>query len=697
MKKFTAIFSLVIFLVISVSSQTRLQILETLLPLELLKEIINESSGDLALQNEIFLTAVNRNRLPEEYVKGYFETDFILKKLKEYGIEDASVIEFSGSFSGANETWDAEMAELWTVEPAKRKIADLNEIATSLCSGSFSCDVTAELAYVGPGNRESFYEGKEIEGKIVLVNGRPESARRLAVEKFGALGLIGYSSSHPEYDRDQVGWNSIRPSENEKKTFAFMISTRQGQDLRDVLESGTKIIIRALCKTQMIPYKNEMVSALLKGSEYPDEELVFTAHLFEGFAKQGANDDASGCVAILEVARVIKKLMVSGKVPSLKRSIRFLFIPEISGSAAFIRQHPEIAQRFFANINEDMVGEALIKNNAHFCLKQTPWSIPSYLNDVLAALYEWVGQTNRVTIESRDMILPIVSPTGTRDPFYYAIDPYYGASDHVVFIEGGVKVPAVMMIAWPDMWYHTSGDLPDKSDSTQLKRVVVISAAAALFLANADKNEVEKMIVETSGRGMSRLSLDRLSAEKLILKAPEKDIHTLFKEARNFVSQAFAREKEALSSVEFFIKGHTSLENFLNVKMKGLEDLEKHYLEELDGVYKLKCQKENIKPQKVRLSKDETRLSKLVPVRTEKMKGRFDSRSFREEIRKLKDLPRYSLGRTEFEARNFIDGKKSILDIRNAVSAELNPVSLQDVENFMKVLEKTGFIQIHQK
>ena len=35
------------------------------------------------------------------------------------------------------------------------------------------------------------------------------------------------------------------------------------------------------------------------------------------------------------------------------------------------------------------------------------------------------------------------------------------------------------MIVWPDQWYHSSGDTPDKSDATQFKRVVTISAAAA--------------------------------------------------------------------------------------------------------------------------------------------------------------------------------------------------------------------------
>ena len=89
---------------------------------DILRAIINEASGELALQNEIVLTGVNRNRKPEEYQKGYFETAFILDKLREYGINEAAIVDLPVE---EKTTWDAESAELWIVEPDLRKIADL--------------------------------------------------------------------------------------------------------------------------------------------------------------------------------------------------------------------------------------------------------------------------------------------------------------------------------------------------------------------------------------------------------------------------------------------------------------------------------------------------------------------------------------------------------------------------------------------
>lgn len=669
---------------------------KTILPIELLMEIINESSGEMAFHNEIILSGVNRNREAEEYKNGYYETRFIEKKLKEYGIRDVSIIELPKSFfSRQGETWDAISAELWMIKPQKIKLTDLREIPATLCQGSYSFEGEAELIYVGKGDNEAYYKEKDVKDRFILVNGPPEPARKIGVEKFGALGIIAYSSSHPEFDPDQVGWNSIRVSEKDKKTFAFMISTRMGNDLRDRLERNEKIILRASCKTQMVPYKEECLTALIKGDEKPDEELIFTAHIFEGFAKQGANDNVSGCVALMETARVIQTLKDSGRI-KLKRSIRFLFIPEISGTVSFLEKFPDIKKKIYANINEDMVGEALIKNNSIFQMKSTPNSIPSYLNDVVASLIEWIGEVNRINLK-RTPPLPIYAPTGTRDPFYYAIDPYDGGSDHIVFVDGGVRIPAIMLICWPDMWYHTDRDSPDKSDPTQLKRVVVLSVASAIFLSNAGEKEVCEMINLSYSRGLKRLGDDKIKAWRISRDAKPEEIHRAYKEAKNIIIQGGIRERETLMSISFFIGSEQNLLRILSKHIESISSVEKKILSETQEFYNYLCSKNSIRPDELKLSKEELEASRLIPVRTEKMKGFFNSFGFREFLRDKKDLPQYNLGPAEFEVRNFIDGKRNILEIRNAVSAEYYPIEIKDVINYFKVLESAGFIKIERK
>ncbi len=579
----------------ALSAQPAEGIPRTLLPLPLLRAIINEASGDMALQNEILIAGVNRNRKAEEYKEGYFEPKFLIERLKEYGIPDCRIIDLP---TRSPQTWDAVRGELWITKPTLRKIADLKEIAASLCSGSATMDVTAPLVYVGPGNQDRYYEGKDVKGKIILVNGSPGAGQRMGVEKYGALAVIGYASSHAEFDPDEVGWNSISAAAGMKPTVGFNVSTRQGNDLRDQLERGAVIEVRAMAETQMVEAKDQMVEALIPGSDYPNEELVFTAHLYEGVAKQGANDNISGCVAILETARTLRKLMDDKAIAPLKRSVRFLFVPEISGTNAYIRMHPEISRRFFANINHDMVGEGLIKNQSLMELVQTPRSLPTYLNDVVRAFYEWMGTTQR-NADGKEAYLPVWSPTGSRDPFYYVIDPFSGGSDHQVFTHGGVRVPSAFMIVWPDQWYHTSGDTPDKSDSTQLKRVVVISAASAVFMAGAGPEEVERLIAEVGARSFERIGREKARAETMLREAAPAKLHAVYREADNILAQAFLYEEECLESIRFFIKGQAGLEALLKAQMAAVTGGAGPVGKSLEAAYRQRCTRETLVPQKI--------------------------------------------------------------------------------------------------
>ncbi|MEN6561193.1 MAG: M28 family peptidase [Acidobacteriota bacterium] len=659
---------------------------------QVLQAVVNEASGELALQSEISLAGFVRNRKAEEYRTGYFESAFVLAKLREYGLDEAFTVDLPVR---GRTTWDAESAELWMVEPERRKITDLDAVPACLCSGSESTDTTAELVYVGPGNREECYKDKDVEGKILLVNGSPEMARRIGVLKHGAAGLVGWSSSHPEFDRDEVGWSGLRPAEKDRAAFGFMISERQGQELRDSLERGERVVLRAVARTQLVEgYKDQLTVGLIKGAERPDEELVFTAHLYEGWAKQGANDNASGAAAILETARVLKKLVSEGRIPPLKRSVRFLFVPEISGTAAYLRLNPDIRKRIFADINLDMVGEGLVRNQSYFRLNQTPWSLPTYLNDVMASYIEWMGDSQRDAQEANWTTGGVLAPTGSRDPFYFLVERYSGGSDHDVFVDGGIRIPAVLMIVWPDQWYHTSGDTPDKSDATQLKRVVAISAAAAEFLANAGPAEASRIMAEISARQGGRLGEDRARAERLLLAAGAKSVHEAAREARVLVNQGAAREKKALASVRYFIRADAGTEAVLGGRLARLDAVRAAGLKDIDDLYASRCRALGVKAVKAAPTGDETRLAGLVPVRAERAEATM---GLRDEMRKLNYQPPLSIMRAERELRNFIDGERSILDIRDAASAEFEPLDLLEVEKWVGIQEKLGLVTIRKK
>ena len=72
--------------------------------------------------------------------------------------------------------------------------------------------------------------------------------------------------------------------------------------------------------------------------------------------RPGANDNASGCATILEVARTLSKLIANGKIARPSRSIRFVWPCEVECTMALFQSEPQMRARFKAVIHMDMVG-----------------------------------------------------------------------------------------------------------------------------------------------------------------------------------------------------------------------------------------------------------------------------------------------------------------------------------------------------
>src|SRR5437879_11319073 len=90
--------------------------------------------------------------------------------------------------------------------------------------------------------------------------------------------------------------------------------------------------IRAVGKAGERAGMYEVVTATIAGADAKlrDEEIAFSCHL--DHQRPGANDNASGCVTILEVARTLQKLIAEGKLARPARTIRFIWPPEIEGT-----------------------------------------------------------------------------------------------------------------------------------------------------------------------------------------------------------------------------------------------------------------------------------------------------------------------------------------------------------------------------
>ncbi len=662
----------------------------TLLPSKIVNAIIDEASGEKAYQHILETGGYNHNRFADEYEGTYYEAAYFLKKAKEYGFEDAAIEYFD-----SRDQWDGEVGELWEVYPNKRKICDYDDMTHFLASGSGNADVTAQIVYIGNG-RPSQYDTTAVKGKIVLAEGRAGSIARSACARYGALGVVCYNTAITIDDPDQIAGGGIRGGSRDSKLFGFNLSYRMGLQLRGRLMRGDSVVVRAKVKTKYYPSKLNVVVATIKGSEKPDEEIVLCAHIFEGVTKQGANDNKSGGAGILETGRTLIQLIKDGVIERPKRTIRFLWVPEYSGTSAYLDAHPELVKNMLVNINQDMVGEHLFKNKACFQLMRTPYSRPSYLNDVMENYYEYVHDTNVQTLHLRSgssmYVNAIVAPSGSKDPFFYKINPFYSASDHHVFNGWKYGVPGVMMIVWPDQWYHTSGDRPDKSDKTQMKRVAFIAAAASYTMANADEKMVTKMAAEILGRGKARVSYQFKRAMELVEHAEVKNINSNYKIAKNFISQGVELEKNTILSLLELSDGK-SVNDYVKNLAANVKSSEKIYQSLLTAHAGLVSKNKNTKLKEPEFTKEEKEASKKIPVPTVKYlkNSNFSEWINNRDYRYLR-YRLYRLGNSSmWELQCLIDGKKSILDIYNVLNAEYNRfANLKDIVTYINLLEKAG-------
>lgn len=592
------------------------------------------------------------------------------KKLLTAGLSDAAIERFPAdgktryahfrSYYG----WSPVSATLEEVSPRPRLVESFPELPVALADYSQDADVTAELVDVGAGERPKDYEGRDIKGKIVLADGGLPLVHRLACEERGAAGFLSdfpnQTTAWSGDDRDLVRWGHLSPYQTANR-FAFMLSKRQAADLRARLSAGERIRLRARVSAKMVPATFDVVVATIPGSDRNAGEVVLTAHLCHESA--GANDNASGSAAILEVARSLASAIRDRKLPQPRRTIRFLWLPEIAGSQAYLVRHPEIAGRLVAGIHMDMVGGLLSTTKGTFHLSMTASTLPHVINHIARAWFEpLVRASARYAEGGGDPYAGFVWPPGSREVFLGDIRPLEMGSDHEVFEEASFRVPMVYFHDWPDVTIHTNKDQPENLDATKLGRVAYLGAGIAWTLAALPEKEAPRLLRLTAAQGMGRVAAARARASDspdaalFEREAVEQGIETLRSLAALFPSTAAAvREEES--------------------------------------------RLEAMRPAGGPPRPSDTR----VPVRSAEVRGPLDVYYYNFLEEKLgREASPPSLSRVgqgdvlTYEAFNLVDGKRTVSEIRDILTGRYSAVPLSEVSAYLDLLAKAGAVTFRQ-
>jgi hypothetical protein len=511
-----------------------------------------------------------------------------------------------------------------------------------------------------------------VRGKIVLAAAQPGPVSRLAVGKYGAAGIVSYAQNQRQAwwgeNENLVRWGHLETFGG-VKTFAFMVSLKQARSFRERLARDEVVRLHAVVKAGQHPGAYSIVTAAIPGADEKlrSEEIVFSCHL--DHQKPGANDNASGCVTILEVARTLQKLINEKKIARPARTIRFVWPPEIEGTVTILNAKPEWAARIKAVIHMDMVGGGP-ETKAVFHVTRGPMSMPSFVFDVADAFAEFVNEQSYEFATTGRAQYPLVAPEGGKEPLRAKLAPFSTGSDHQVYMDGSWGIPSVYLNDWPDRYIHTNFDTPANIDPSKLKRAGFIGAATGYYLARMSAADLPVLTQVIAQGRFARISAT-VGRRRQLPTA----------EADNVLRALAAYEKAVVSSLQRFVPEAAAgdAEILGNALMELLSFL----------------------PESEPAAGD----AALVFRRNPGLRGPtgvfgydyFDDKYGQENARKLK-LPGYQGlwgggGDYAYEVLNFVDGKRTAQQVRDAVAAEFGPVPLEHVVDYLRALESIKVIE----
>ena len=225
---------------------------------------------------------------------------------------------------------------------------------------------------------------------------------------------------------------------------------------------------------------SENVVAFIKGTENPDEYVVISSHLdhigitSDGQINNGADDDGSGTVALLEIAEAFKAASDAGNGP--KRSIVFLHVTGeekgLLGSLYYTDVDPVFPlSKTVANLNIDMIGRIDPKREGD-------------------RNYLYLIGSDKLSSELHELSEEVNSKY-TNIEFDYTYndenDPnrFYYRSDHYNFAKN--NIPIIFYFNGTHDDYHRPGDTPDKINYDLLENRSRLIFYTAWEIANRDK------------------------------------------------------------------------------------------------------------------------------------------------------------------------------------------------------------------
>jgi hypothetical protein len=629
------------------------------------------------------------HRIEGAYENSDYEkaVNYVLSVLREGKVRDVKLYTFPSDGYVRHGTWltrpgfRVKRAILQLVDPHLSKWCDFSETAVSLMTYSNGAGISeAEVVYVGKGTSDADYQDREVKGKIVFAD-RSDAAgvMRQAVLKRGALGIVmGFSGNKRRAafpDLVELNRLYITGEEAKRSSWGFSLSKTQTDSLKDLLKKQTPVVMRAEVFAETFPGNMPVISAVIPGSRFPDQEIIYMAHL--DHYRPGANDNASGSAGLMEMATVLTRLIRDGKIPPPLRTVRFLWVPEWEGTVAYLEEHSQTVKKGIVAINMDMIGEDLEKCDTHLFITSTPLSRPSFLNGLLCHYSRYVAAS-----EMRE-------DKGSDHPFEYEQIGYFGESDHMLFNDAQIGVPSTMLVHLTDRFWHSSMDTPDKVDPTQLKRTIMLGLLVGWTSACFDISDVNAMagvVVEEFEKKLDDFSD---TFRERLKQAGEKELETMH---RNILSYYDILHENAVQSLQYLYNCIPEEEPdsvfYANTRLLKA-DIETRK-QRMSEYYRQRSQKMDPEAGRAGLSEFEKECSALFPRRLFSQSLDYWTAVGIARERGVPGSVRYD---AIWEMLNHADGEHHLMEIRDVASAQFQEIPIQQVRALFDGFEEKNLIR----
>lgn len=275
-------------------------------------------------------------------------------------------------------------------------------------------------------------------------------------------------------------------SEGQKAAGKYMINFYKnlGISYPKALGSYYQIVPKEALKTRRgdLP-ESENILAFIEGTEKPEEIIVVSAHYDhvgtkDGVVYNGADDDGSGTVAVMEIAEAFQEAKKAGKGP--KRSILFLHVTGeehgLLGSKYYSDNPVFDMTNTVVDLNIDMIGRSDKENEG----KDYVYVIGS---EMLSSQLKVINEAANKITHNLELNYKYDDPNDTQRLYY--------RSDHYNFAKHGVPVAFFFDGIHAD--YHQPTDDPEKIDYPLLQKRAQLVFATAWELANRnDRIVVDK-------------------------------------------------------------------------------------------------------------------------------------------------------------------------------------------------------------